>query len=141
MWVGLGWAASACSRVVPPVSTSAESRPGAAGARDVDVEAVADAERAAVAEAVAARRRTSTASGLPTTCEAVRPARDLDRRQHGAGARPRAVGHREVGVAGGADQLGAADHGLGGELDLLVDEVVVAADDDDVGARWRSGCC
>ena len=50
-----------------------------------------------------------------------------------------AVGHREVRVAGGADQLGAAEHGLGGDLELVEDEVVVAGDDDDVGAGRERG--
>ena len=87
---------------------------GAAGAGDVDVEAVADAERAAVAEAVAGgvvHRRL----GLADDVRGRAAGRDLDRGEHGAGAGPRAVGHREVGVAGGADQLRAAHDGLGGD--------------------------
>ena len=52
-WVGRGVGGSACARVVAPVSTSAESMPGAARAGHVDVQPVADGQHAARAEPVA----------------------------------------------------------------------------------------
>ena len=59
----------------------------------------------------------------------------LDGGEDGARARPQPVRHGEGGVARRADQLGAAQHGLGGDLELFEDELVVPADDDDVRAR------
>ena len=114
-WVGRGSAASASARVVPPVSTRARVEAGAAGAGDVDVEPVADRERAARAEAVAGGR-VHRRLGLADDPRGADAGRGLDRRQDGAGARPLAVRHREARVARGADQLGAAQHGLGRDL-------------------------
>ena len=109
-------------------------QPGPPRARDVDVEAVADGERAALAEAVAGgvvHARLRLAHDLVGGA----PGGGLDRREHRAAARPRAVGHREGGVAREADQRGAAQHGLGRGAQLGVVEALVVGDHDDVGAR------
>ena len=107
-------------------------------ARDVGVEAVADRQRAPGAEAVAGGL-VHARLGLADDAVGAAPGGRLDRGQHGARARPRAVGHRERRVAPDADQLGAAQHGLGGDPQLAVVEVVVPADDHDVRARGELG--
>ena len=131
--VGFGSAASAASRVVPPVSTSARVQAGAAGARDVDLQQIADRQHAARAEPVAGRlvhRRLGLADhdvGGPAGGVSI-AASTAPLAGHGA------VLHRERAVARGADQLRAAQHRLGRDPQLVVVEVLVRADDHDVGA-------
>ena len=84
---------------------ASQARPPAAGA-PVGVEAVADHERAALAEPIERgvkepRRGLADDLGLAL-------GRGLDGGQHRARARPRPVGHRAGGVARGGEQVGAA---------------------------------
>ena len=130
---GPGSAATASARVVTPVRTSAESRP----ARRAP--ATSTSSRSPTASVLPSPRRSRAASyiegsGLPIDAVGGAARRRLDGGEQRARGRPRAVGHRERGVAGDADQLGAAQHGLGGGAQLAVVEVLVATDDDDIGA-------
>ena len=94
---------------------------GAAGARHVDV------ERSPTASTRPGPSRSRAASyiaglGLADHAVGLAPGGVLDGGEHRAGPRPRAVGHRERGVARGADQLGAARDRLGGDPQLVVAE-------------------
>ena len=82
-------------------------QPGAARAGDIDVEQVADGQHPSRPEPVA-RRLVHRRLGLADHQVRLAAGGVLDRGQDRAGAGPRAVGHREGGVARGADQLGAA---------------------------------
>ena len=84
---------------------------GRAGRGHVGVQPVAHHQRAALAEPV---QRGQHQLGLGLADDRRRlPRADLDRGQQGPGAGPRALGHRQRGVAGGAQQVAAVARGQG----------------------------
>ena len=100
----------------------------------VDVEPVADRQRAARRRGGRGPPRTSPARACRRRASAVRPAPVST-----AASTAPVPGHGPSGIGKvasrvGADQLGAAQHRLRGHAQLVVVEVVVAADDDHVGA-------
>jgi hypothetical protein len=136
-WVGEGVAPSIWSRSVPR-SARGGVEAGPLGAEHVGVEPVAEGEDLALAE----RSRAASymaGSGFPAIASALRPVAvsTAARTAPEPGHWPSGIGN--VRVAAEPDQLGAAQHRLGGDAQLAVVEALVVGDHDDVGAGRELG--